>query len=246
MKRLNEKFVLKHTTKFLLMGVNALFWKGTERCYTTYITKSFPVFSLCFYEQYGDFAPISPNLVLSSIRDKKVSLEQLTSLVRWDEFVIDVISFFRLNTLAKQKTRNILLTRFRKCFEKVCKSGEFVSPFHDALKRGKLFFDFGDEKLLVLLEFKQMIDYWAFATGSEIFTFLQTNIRCSEDEELNSEEYYSKALNKVRGRVLCTIKEEPEEYFLRDDLKKCEWVESRRRSETTPISGRYKLIKCLF
>jgi hypothetical protein len=192
MKRLTEEFILKHTTTFLLLGVNAVFWKGTERSSAASVTKHFPTFSLVFYEQYGSFSPISPPLALDAIKNKRVSLDQLTNMVRWDDFVRDVISFFRLNTHATQHTLDTLLVRFRKCFSHTTTTNpKLAAPAAkepSAVVRAKLFFDQGCDALLVLLEFKHMIDFWATATGFEIASLLRSKQYTSDDDDESTDD----------------------------------------------------------
>jgi hypothetical protein len=183
MKKLDEKFILKHINEYFLLGINSLYWKGTEKSSISFILKNYPSYSKSFYKKYGNFFPCSTNTILHYIKTKNVSINFLNTTILWDDFIIDIISFFRLSNASSQ-TLNIIIDSFKHYFKTV---NNFTL---ERMNYAKKLFDNGNDKLLILLEFKSILDLNKNSTGFELAAYLgpYSSIDCNES---SSSEYQS-------------------------------------------------------
>lgn len=192
MKRLEHSFVDKHLNDHFLIGINSLYWRNTENSSISIILGRYPNFSETFYLKYGNFDPPVYDIEIENIKKKKTPLCFLDKNVAWGNYVIDVISYFRMNNNSSScDLLNKILFMFKKHFLRVqnisikttfftntqLSNRQIIITHQDFQKRqAKLDFDKGDEKPMILFQFKLMVDIYHGVSGSRLAYILGPKI----------------------------------------------------------------------
>lgn len=191
MKKLEHDFVAKHLDDHFLIGINALYWRNTDNASISKILGRQPVFSESFYSKYGNFEPLAKHIAIENIKSEKCSLVFLDKTVDWGNYVIDIISYFRMNTDVSYKLLNKILKKFKLHFIRVenlsvktffpripdiepCEIRKGHKKFQEL--QAEIEFDFGNEKPLILFQFKIMSEIYQEYSGFKLAYILGPKI----------------------------------------------------------------------
>lgn len=157
MKKLTTQFVLDHIDEQFMIGINALYWMSTLKCSMVNVLEEeeYPSFSEEFYRLYGDFSPMNPDLAIHEIQNEQCSLGYLDLHIQWEDFVIDVISFFHHSKCLPEVKRLIK--------EKFFDHYEYTSSVKDEKQEQvakRLMDQYDDERMLVFFEFRDYLWEW--------------------------------------------------------------------------------------
>lgn len=157
MKKLTTQFVLDHIDEQFMIGINALYWLRTLRASMTNVLEEeeFPTFSESFYRRYGAFSPLNPDLAIIYIREEKCSIGYLDMSVQWEDFVIDVISFFHHSKCLHGVRKTIK--------EKFLDHYEYTATVSDAQQEAaakKTLDEYNDTRMLTFFEFRDYLWGW--------------------------------------------------------------------------------------
>ena len=164
MKRLTEQFVLDHIDEQFMIGINSLYWLGTLRSSMTNVLEQeeYPVFSEPFYRMYGNFSPLNPDLAIRDIREEKCSIGYLDMSVKWEVFVIDVISFFH-HSNCRHDVKKVIKNKFFDHYE-------YTTTVSDAQQEAvarNVLDEYNDTSMLTFFEFRDYLWGWDSTDNTE-------------------------------------------------------------------------------
>jgi hypothetical protein len=168
MKRLTEEFVVSHLDEPFMIGINALYWCGTCTASMSNVLDNdeLPDFSEDFYRCYGEFSPWNPNKAIEEIREDRFTIQTLDGCVLWENFVIDVIGFYKhykcLNCPCLSGYTCLLKRKIRdKFFDHIEFIADIDNGIHDRNQKAyakKLYDDYNDARMLRFFEFKDYLN----------------------------------------------------------------------------------------
>jgi hypothetical protein len=162
MKKLTTKFVNDHIDDQFMIGINALYWMGAPHSSMINILEEneYPVFSEQFYRRYGNFSPLNPDLAIKDIKDENYSIDFLDVSINWENFVIDVISFFHHSKCANDMKKLIK--------EKFLDHYEYIAAVNDTQQENeakKMLDEWNDARMLTFFEFRDYL--WSLESDNE-------------------------------------------------------------------------------
>jgi len=165
MKKLSTQFVLNHIDEQFMIGINAIYWMSTIQSSMSNVLEEneYPTYSELFYRMYGKFSPMSPELALRDIAQEKTSTTTLDQIISWEEFVMDVIGFFR-HSNASQEIRKLIKEKFFDHYDYIAD----VNDHNREMTAKKIFNEFNDNKMLVFFEFKELLLSWDSREVTEV------------------------------------------------------------------------------
>jgi len=155
MRKLTTDFVLDHIDEPFMIGINALYWRGSPRSSMTNVLDGYPAFSDSFYRLYGSFSPLNPDIAIQNIRENKCSITYLDSSIRWLDFVIDVIGFFH-HSKCLHAVKKVIKENFFNHYEYVASVDD---EQQEAIAK-QILDEYDDTRMLLFFAFRDYLWGW--------------------------------------------------------------------------------------